>query len=190
MDVMGDEIKRETSEAMGREMAAVREEVRECCIGVRVEMRESEARLMGQVRKIKEIEGLTIGQNELKEQIEKNTGAIKEFRAAEKETTREMTTIKNECKMAHEKLTNRVEEVTQTMETKEREMETQIETKKVTLEGEIQEAHRESTMVKEEVEGGDTDNGNKGKGNGNTNRNKKGDIRGGNTRGASGINDG
>ena len=76
---------------------------------------------------------------------------IKELRAAGKET-REMTAIKNECKMAHEKLTKRVEEVTQTMGTKEREMETQIETTKVTLEGEIQGAHRELTMVKEEVD--------------------------------------
>ena len=63
-----------------------------------------------------------------------------------------MTAIKNECKMAHEKLTKRVEEVTQTMGTKEREMETQIETTKVTLEGEIQGAHREFTKVKEEVD--------------------------------------
>ena len=38
------------------------------------------------------------------------------------------------------------------MGTKEREMETQIETTKVTLEGEIEEAHRELTMVKEEVD--------------------------------------
>ena len=137
---------------MGREMVAVREEVRECRIGVREEMRESEARLMGEIGNMtKEVEGLTIGQNELKEQMEKNTGAIKELRAAEKEA-REMTAIKNECKMAHEKLTKRVEEVTQTMGTKEREMETQIETTKVTLEGEIQGAHWELTMVKEEVD--------------------------------------
>ena len=74
---------------------------------------------MGEIGNItKEVEGLTIGQDELKEQMEKNTGAIKELRAAEKETTREMTAIKNECKMAHEKLTKRVEEVTQKMGTK------------------------------------------------------------------------
>ena len=54
--------------------------------------------------------------------------------------------------MAHEGLTKRVEEVTQTMGTEEREMRTQIETTKVTLEGEIQEAHQELTMVKEEVD--------------------------------------
>ena len=131
IDVMGDEIKREMSEAMGREMAVVREEVRECRIGVREEVRESEARLMGEIGNITKEVGLTIGQNELKEQMEKNTGAIKELRATEKETTRGMTEVKNECKIAHEKLTKRVEEVTQTMGTKEREMETQIETTKV-----------------------------------------------------------
>ena len=37
------------------------------------------------------------------------------------------------------------------MGTKEREMKTQIETTKVTLEGEIQGSHREFTKVKEEV---------------------------------------
>ena len=89
MDVMGDEIQREMSEAMGREMAAVREEVRECRIGFREEVRESEARLMGEIGNMTEEVGLTIGQNELKEQMEKNTGAIKELRAAKKETTRE-----------------------------------------------------------------------------------------------------
>ena len=63
------------SEAMGRDIAAVREEVRECRIGVWEEMRESEARLMGEIGNMtKEVEGLTIGQNELKEQMEKNTG--------------------------------------------------------------------------------------------------------------------
>ena len=108
MDVMGDEIQREMSEAMGSEMAAVREEVRECRIGVREEVRESEARLMGEIGNItKEEEGLTIGQNEFKEQMGKNTGVIKELRATKKETTREMTAIKNECKMAHEKLMRR-----------------------------------------------------------------------------------
>ena len=57
MDVIGDEIKREMRDAMGREMAAVRAEVRECRIGVREEMRESEARLMGEIGKItKEVE--------------------------------------------------------------------------------------------------------------------------------------
>ena len=79
MDVIGDEIKREMSEAMGREMAAVREEVRECRIGVWEEMRESEARLMGEIGNItKEVEGLMTGQNRLKEQMDNNTGAIKE----------------------------------------------------------------------------------------------------------------
>ena len=53
---------------MGREMAAVREEVRECRIDVREEMRESEARLMGQIGNMtEEEEGLTIRQNDLKE---------------------------------------------------------------------------------------------------------------------------
>ena len=90
MEAMSDEIKREMSEAMGREMATVREEVRECRIGVREEVRESEARLMGEIGKItKEVKELTIGQNELKEQMGKNTGAIKELRAAKKETTRD-----------------------------------------------------------------------------------------------------
>ena len=78
MDVMGEEIKREMSEAMGREMVVVREEVRERRIGVWEELRESEARLMGEIGKItKEVEGLTIGQNELKEQMGKNTGGDK-----------------------------------------------------------------------------------------------------------------
>ena len=39
MDMMEDEIKREMSEAMGREMVVVREEVRECRIRVREEVR-------------------------------------------------------------------------------------------------------------------------------------------------------
>ena len=50
---------------------------------------------MGEIGNImKEVEGLTIGQNELKEQMEKNTGAIKELSAAQKESKREMTAIK------------------------------------------------------------------------------------------------
>ena len=98
MDVIGDEIKTEMNEAMGREMAAVREEVRECRIGVWEEMmRESEAKLMGEIGTItKEVKGLAVGQNELKEQMQKNTVEMKELRAAQKESKREMTAIKKE----------------------------------------------------------------------------------------------
>ena len=69
--------------------------MRECRIGVWEEMRESEARLMGEIGNImKDIEGLRIGQNELKKQMEKSTGAIKELRATQEEKKKEITANK------------------------------------------------------------------------------------------------
>ena len=72
---------------------------------------------------------------------------IKELRATQEESKKEITANKKECKMVHKELTKR-------------------------------------------VRGGDAYDSDKGTGNENTSRNKEGDIRGGNTSCASGMNEG
>uniref|UniRef100_UPI00358E6599 uncharacterized protein n=1 Tax=Myxine glutinosa TaxID=7769 RepID=UPI00358E6599 len=98
------------------------------------------------------IEQLTVGQTELVEQVQKNTAVLGGLKATQKELKDDLIATKRKCQMVREGLTTRLDEVTEVMETEDREVRTHIETVKVALEDEIEETHREMKEVKEKLE--------------------------------------
>uniref|UniRef100_UPI00358F38FE electroneutral sodium bicarbonate exchanger 1-like n=1 Tax=Myxine glutinosa TaxID=7769 RepID=UPI00358F38FE len=164
MDTMGEEIGRKMSEevtVVRDEVAGVGNEVRRCEERMERELKRSTAELQGGIEGLaREVEKLTVGQQELREQVERNGNVIGGLKVAQKELKWEVVATKRKCKMVHAGLTKRVDDVIEMMGTKEREIRMQIETTKVTLEEEISEAHREIMGVKEKMERVETDGSN------------------------------
>uniref|UniRef100_UPI00358ECABE uncharacterized protein PF3D7_1120000-like n=1 Tax=Myxine glutinosa TaxID=7769 RepID=UPI00358ECABE len=149
MQVMGEEIRRGVSEEVG----GVREEVRHCKEHMEKEVRKGTVKLQGGIEDLtQEVEQLTVGQTELVEQVQRHTAVLGGLKATQKELKDDLIATKRECQMVREGLTTRLDEVTEVMETKDRQVRTHMETVKVALEDELEETYREIKEVKQKLE--------------------------------------
>uniref|UniRef100_UPI00358F031A probable DNA double-strand break repair Rad50 ATPase n=1 Tax=Myxine glutinosa TaxID=7769 RepID=UPI00358F031A len=145
---MKEEIRRGVSEVSG-----VREEVKRGEKRMEKEVRNNTARLQGGIEDLtEEVEQLTVGQTELVEQVQKNTAVLGGLKATQRDIKDDLIATQRQCQMVREGLTMRLEEVTEVMETKDREVRTHIETVKIALEDELEETHREIKEVKQKLE--------------------------------------
>uniref|UniRef100_UPI00358E403B B box and SPRY domain-containing protein-like n=1 Tax=Myxine glutinosa TaxID=7769 RepID=UPI00358E403B len=144
-----EEIRRGVSE----EVSGLREEVKRGEKRIEKEVRNNTAKLQGGIEDLtEEVEQLTEGQTKLVEQVQKNTAVLGGLKATQKEIKNELIATQRQCQMVREELTMRVEEVTEIMETKDRQVRMHIETVTVALEDELEGTHREIKEVKQKLE--------------------------------------